>query len=160
MKNPKSVTANRNRDLPACSAVHQPNAPPSVPDTRTLRGTCYYVMTPFFRSRGKRSRYNDYGLDDLRFQSRKGQDFFHKNVQTTYRVHLLSYSVGNEFSLRGYSSRDVRLTAHLHLVPVVGMNGRTSPFPLCDFMARKQIILPLLYQHPSTPFPNHYSHQT
>jgi hypothetical protein len=54
--------------------VSQPTAPPCAPDT--LCGTCYYVT--FLLERGQRSRYNGYGLDDLRFQSRKGQDFFTK----------------------------------------------------------------------------------
>jgi len=35
MKNPKDTIGNRTRDLPACSAVPQPTAPPRVPQYYT-----------------------------------------------------------------------------------------------------------------------------
>jgi len=38
MKNSNDTIGNRTRDLPACSAVPQPTAPPRVPDLRGTRG--------------------------------------------------------------------------------------------------------------------------
>ena len=141
-KNSKGAIGNRTRDLPACSAVPQPNGPSCAPDT--LCGTYYYVTTTFFRSGGSVPGIMATGWTIWGSNLGKGKIFFfYQNVQTTYRVNLISYSVANEFFLRGYSSRDVRLTTHLHLVPILRTNGRTSPFPLRDFMACKQTTLPL-----------------
>jgi len=57
MKNSNDTIGNRTRDLPACSAVPQPTAPPRVPDT-TLH-SLFYLETALHVSGGTSTHHQE-----------------------------------------------------------------------------------------------------
>jgi len=57
MKNSNDIMVNRTRDLPACSAVPQPTAPPRAPTTLSyLLQIHFNIILPFTPSSSKWSR--------------------------------------------------------------------------------------------------------
>jgi hypothetical protein len=84
----------------------------------------YFIYGLFYRQPGQRSQCND-GLRVgwPEFDSRKGQDFsLLHSVQNGSQAHPASYQMGTgDFSPGGQSSRGVKLTTHLHLVPMPRM---------------------------------------
>jgi hypothetical protein len=82
----------------------------------------------------------------LGISSRQGQGFFHHDVQTRSVAHPGFYPMGNRdpYSL-GQSGRNVKLTAHLHIVPRLRI-GRvfisTPPYVFIAFFSGIDTVIP------------------
>lgn len=90
-----------------------------------------------------------YGLNCLEFDSREMQGYscIQNNPYWLWSPPSFQFS-GYHFSFPGYSSPDVKLTTHLHLAPMLRINGAMPPLPN-SFMAWKGKTCLFYFQEPT-----------